>query len=499
MKHLILPILLLLYVIVNAQDANINYDTQIKELETGEIFAFTKSYTFLNTEQSNKIIDSYLNYIFSKDSFEVYESLGENITLISDILENGKNQNSYANKYFKKDDIIYKAEYGGNKYYINRKGQFAPDTVFVEDYETGEIISNVIFNADMYSRVGGLYFAENWEYADSKFYKISLGQGFVTYENSWNDLQESSYLRKHLEGVFLNENTNSDKMELLAKDMIYDVRIVPVGEFSSCTSSELYGMYYKDSYQKNNIIIGLLNDIKLGRIKAYKVEDDSIQKTSLDFITVKEILSKTTTSYECTDISKLRKYQEMKITPKVEEYNQYKLDEWGEVEYPEYNDYMPILISTRIDTIGYDTIWRYKNDYLDKDVKTDTLITYQYSDWGDYIEAYDENGNMYYLSDTIYNTDTIWNLKPEILEQVNKETQGTLKFDVIHDKLKNITDLRFYEDWYIDPNSFIITKKVKGIGIIIGALNYPFDEFGENYQFEPDFFFKEYKLYIELN
>ncbi|MFH2141132.1 MAG: hypothetical protein ABIJ97_01820 [Bacteroidota bacterium] len=373
------------------------------------------------------------------------------------------------------------------------------DTFLVEDPETYELIMNVLMrhDNDLKNQLGGFKFIETWNYskAENIFTKniISLIP-FVIYNPYDMYGEESSYVKK-LVSLYVNQ-TSGNASKLLMKDMVYDVRIIPD---MCLASDGFYESSYYKSYPDlyNKLIVDILSNAKTGKIKMFNIiEDTASGKINIDYSKplkyddAFDSLSYSTKTEIGMDTAKVRELTLYSVNPVINTTDVYETDEWGETIYPEWNDYNPVLISQKQKIVGYDTIWPGQGKYRKEivEIRIDTLFIYKTDEYGDVLYPEENNYQLVEVGRESL-VDTIWN---NIFIGLDDRYEFYYVDTIYHNKIENIHSIRFFEDWYFDESKFIIRKKIKGVAFVTGVKKYNHTE--KDYET-----ISKCKVYFKLN
>lgn len=327
--------------------------------------------TFLDSAKLEQIAKAYVNYVFNdnnkvllaSDYIEDYFGTNKNYTTIASILEPDKKNNV---AFTIKGDTLYKKTEQKQKAYLSNNGdfEFTNEEIEVFNEELHEYVIEYFngYKHNLIEQFVGINFYETWNYNNKKgiFNKnIEYTTPFIAFQREEYGIDE--YLWKLIEVSFIANNAQNP--EVLAKNIIYDVKIIP--ELDPDYIAIEGGLYYLESTDRNNIILGLLNNLKTGIVKAYLLNEDG--------------------------------------SPNLKKRLKYK--------------------------------------------------------------------------------DAINNISFSLME--NNDT-------IKHNKIENIYRFRFYEDWYFNPATFTLNKKVNGLSLIVGSLTADDETDKYNYFLKP-------KLYFKLN
>lgn len=353
----------------------ISYSLQLKGQQYGnnnfdEHYKRSIPLTFLDSAKLEQIAKAYVNYVFNdnkvllaSDYIEDYFGTNKNYTTIASILEPDKKNNV---AFTIKGDTLYKKTEQEQKAYLSNNGdfEFTNEEIEVFNEELHEYVIEYFkgYKHNLIEQFVGINFYETWNYNNKKgiFNKnIEYATPFIAFQNEESGIEE--YFWKLIEVSFIANKAHSS--EILAKNIIYDVKIIP--ELDPDYIAIEGGLYYLESTDRNNIILGLLNNLKTGTVKAYQLNEDG--------------------------------------SPNFKKRLKYK--------------------------------------------------------------------------------DAINNISFSLME--NNDT-------IKHNKTENVYRFRFYEDWYFNPATFTLNKKVNGLSLIVGSLIPDKETDKYNYFLKP-------KLYFKLN
>ena len=561
--------ILLLSSIVLAQNNSIRYGLQLKgsQYEDKGYNNYYKDvipYTFLDSAKMEYLAKTYVKVLFAKKENEIEVSNNLQYSKydksIPEILKGSID--SLKDIFFIKGDTIFMKWWNDDlkqesKPYMSINGnfEFRTDTIIIET-EYGEYIEKAIFSyKNLLEQFGGFQFHETWNYNSKKGIfnkKINNILTFFVFEKEMDDydIEQINYHRMLTQCYFKPKQSYPTK--LLAKNLIYDVKVIP--NFNEEHTNIEYSNNFLETTNRNDIILGLLDNAKTGKIESYSLKyDDKLNvevpnfNNQLNYKAVIDSLSFTINKNVIgIDTAKLRELKLFEIRTLVDTIVNYKLDEYGDYEYDE-NGY-EIIESIETNIFGYDTIWLNEEKWLtyytdtvfnkDKNGKvildknlnpqiksfktiadsigalrtrimvvkiiTDTIIKYKVDEYGDYI--YDDNDNMiitqsWLTRDTIFKTEYYTENKDNKKlykdpKTVFKKRIANPKYEyyytdtVFHNKLENVYRFRFYEDWYFDEKTFTIQKKVKGIVLIIGVKEYDLETKRYKLNLKPEVYFK---------
>lgn len=456
------------------------------------------SYTFIDSAKLSYMAEKYVNMLFNCSDNDLLTEYSENEILSADvpvtkiIINRNNDQASPVKSVHVSDSIILI----DNAPYMNRQGMagYRYDTLFVEDPLTFEMKTMAVqsYDYNLMNQLGGFRFYENWSYDKEKCVfnkKTETMIPFLVYNRESFYEEELAWERRLVEVNVIQKMENAS--ELFVENMVYDIRVAPLcmGEENENTRD------FPDKNLKNQIVMDILANLREGKIKAYDFSSDTTGipgnidfARSLNYNEVIDSLSFTTRTAIGIDTARLRDLKLYGIQPRTEEIIEYQLDEWGSIEYPESNNFQPVVLSQRTEILGYDTVWYCEPKYnkVFGEIKYDTLEVYDYDEYGNYL--YDEYGNIIVKSKEVH-SDTIWKSITRVLDD-RYEYYFTDK--IYHNKLENIHSLRFYEDWYFDEKNFALMKKVKGIAFHTGEKRFN-NETG-NVEI-----FSDCKVYFDLN
>lgn len=484
------------------QSSTVDYKIQFK----GEKFDYllpaipeNRIFTFFDSTKLKYLAENYIESIFNtNDSLFLTDNLEVNSvdagTPVYSIISNGTNNLSVAGKISVTDSVIYIDE----SPYLNRQGMsgYNYDTVYVVDPETGGEMAKPMlsYDIDTKNQLCGFCFSEIWDYnkADNTFLKKikAVVPYFVYYKNyGEEDYAEAEPVFRRI-NIYRKQRTDNAS-ELIFKDMIYDVMVIPESNVEDRQSYDYYSGKPEPEFC-NRFVIDLLADVKSGKIKAYPIATETANgagkinfQRQLSYKEVVDSLSYSTQRTIGADTAKLREFKKYTVNPVINTNIKYKMNEYGEYEYDDYGNM--IELSKEDEIVGYDTIWPSPGKYRKEVSKiyTDTVIKYKMDENGEYIM----NGNWETIpEDTTISTDTTYN---EIFLGLN-EHEFFYTDTIFHNKLENIHSYRFYEDWYFDKESFAIRKKVNGIAFHTGVKRY--DRIEKTYDL-----YTTCKVYFKLN
>ena len=519
-KLLMTLIATFLYVGLFAQSTSIiKYSVQLKgqEYEYNEGSYESKQvvpYTFLDSAQMAYLAKSYINVLFTKKDSELLSSDNYNISIenidIPEILNPDKYKDTTKEHfYIKGDTLFFKgdiSEYSGiyNDFgiapytSIDAKFNFIKTTEWLYDPATGEEISRKYIESKSFpEQFGGFQFYETWNYNAEKgiFNKeIENSIPFYLFRKVYEEGRyyggEGFYFRRLLDCYFQPKQTNPTK--LLAENIIYDVKIISNSEDEYEDGGDIY--YSENNYLKttnrNDIILGLLDNAKTGKIKAYNLKyDDKLHTEVPDFskkIKTKKmlnILSYTTVPIIAIDTTKLIELEMYKVvdviiadttfTKKIKD--EYKnLKDEDEIEYLIYDD----------EYYEYDE----NGDEVYSDITIEVLDTYKdtiYTNVENWHRVFSDTIIKTYDTyiDTTYSIDEEWRILDKRFESNSFDT-------IYHNTNEDIYGFRFYEDWYFDENTFAIKKKVNGVALIVAYKTLNKETKKYEYVIEPKIYFK---------
>jgi len=473
------------------------------ELELNEeLYLSNSTIEYPDKEFIDIITSEYLKMLFSNDKhtdvpFSIHP---ERYYPLTDILEN-KPQENFSNTIERQDSLypiarqrfISKSGKVYLFYTIAKYDDYGEPTfdengnvIYTNEYEMESNFSDIISN---------LFFTEKWDYQANKGKFIKEIQKI----NAGYQLNTDGETDYRTFPIFDLPIKNLNPGKKLIESIVYDVRISPYYYMANEESSYGYKTYIPDTYNyldnkfREDLFSKLLNDLRNGIVKAYKVYDNEIDKSkNISYDEVLASLSETIFKTTANDVYKQRKFMNYKLSPQIKTYNEieYIYDENGNYIYDDYGNYMFNYIP-KSDTTGMDTIWSLKPQY--REIVSIEDLTFS-------IEEVDENGTPVYneFGEAVYKTvvkkDTTWAPTKEVLEFSNSEMSYSYK----HDKMENFIGLRFYETWYFDENEFCIKKQVNAIGIIMDGICENTDKLRERYGLEVPLFNNQVKIYIQL-
>ena len=438
----------------------------------------SKSFTYIDSSELSVLASDYLNAVFASDgkfaSIDLTRGqiFPETFAIYSLIT---KDEQKPAFTKFSVEDTVMIDD---GLALITKSGMVGLrfDTVYIEDPATGEsMMQPVVSNdADIKNDLAGFSFYETWEYKKeiNEFVKTTLvSNPFVMYyRGDYYDYGEGDMMKRKIDVYSKKEGKNPGA--LLKSNMIYDVKVIPEWYIEEGAKYD-YSYGLPGSSFISNTVIDILTALKDGKIKAYLINEATGEpdiSKPLNYSAATDSISYIVRKIASLDTAKLRRTGNYKLEPVIEKKIIYQMNELGEYVYDD--NYNPVIISESYEIVGADTLWP-SPEIIKREIaeiKQDTITVYKADpETGEY--SFDEDGNMVVESRNVV-TDTIWN---EVIIGLNDF--GFYKNDTVwFNKPSDICSFRFYEDWYIDRETFRIFKKVKGIAFVTGRIMYNREE-----------------------